>query len=54
LQKGARRKRAITDIPVRIIEHYREQVAFAHKDDVFEKTTIIQIAISSLAAKRYE
>ena len=38
----------------RIMEHYGEQVTSAYKPEIFEKTTVIRIAIESLTAKRRE
>lgn len=38
----------------RIMEHYGEQVPAAYKPDIFEKTTVIRIAVESLTAKRRE
>jgi uncharacterized protein len=38
----------------RIMEHYGEEAPSAYKSDIFEKTTVIRIAVESLSAKRRE
>ena len=38
----------------RIMEHYGEQAPSAYKPDIFEKTTVIRIAVESSTAKRRE
>jgi uncharacterized protein len=38
----------------RILEHYGEEAPSAYKPDIFEKTTVIRIAVESLSAKRRE
>ncbi len=38
----------------RIMEHYGQQVPSAYKPEIFEKTTVIRIAVESLTAKRRE
>ncbi len=38
----------------RIMEHYGQQVPSAYKSEIFEKTTVIRIAVESLTAKRRE
>ncbi len=38
----------------RIMEHYGEKVPAVYKPDIFEKTTVIRIAVESVTAKRRE